>query len=141
MDARFDHVGVNVADLDRAERWYTGAFGLRRVFAFTLDEAGLSGVVLESPYGYRIELLHRTGSAPGPRGDGPIEAARIEGYGHVALNADVLEPVYDALTAAGAREVRPPGPSPEPGVRMAWLADPEGNLIELVERSAAAPGE
>jgi len=27
-----------------------------------------------------------------------------------------------------------PSPSPEPGVRFAFLADPEGNLIELVER-------
>ena len=137
--ARFDHVGVNVADLGRAERWYTGAFGLRRVFAFTLDEVSLSGVVLESPRGHRIELLHRAGSAPGPRGDGPVEAAAIEGYGHVALRVDALEPVYDGLRAAGAREVRPPGPSPEEGVRMAWLADPEGNLIELVESRAAGP--
>jgi catechol 2,3-dioxygenase-like lactoylglutathione lyase family enzyme len=30
----------------------------------------------------------------------------------------------------------PPGPSPEPGVRMAFVADPEGNLIELLHRPA-----
>jgi predicted enzyme related to lactoylglutathione lyase len=28
----------------------------------------------------------------------------------------------------------PPQPAPEPGVRMSFLADPEGNLIELVQR-------
>jgi glyoxylase I family protein len=27
-----------------------------------------------------------------------------------------------------------PQPSPEPGVRMSFLADPEGNLVELVQR-------
>jgi hypothetical protein len=30
--------------------------------------------------------------------------------------------------------VMPPGPSPEAGVRMAFVADPEGNLIELLHR-------
>ena len=29
-------------------------------------------------------------------------------------------------------------PSPEPGVRMAYVADPEGNLIELLDRTAVA---
>ena len=32
----------------------------------------------------------------------------------------------------------PPQPSPEPGVRMSFLADPEGNLIELVERERSS---
>jgi catechol 2,3-dioxygenase-like lactoylglutathione lyase family enzyme len=42
--------------------------------------------------------------------------------------------VFTRAVAAGARALREPGPSPEPGVRFAFLADPEGNLIELVER-------
>ena len=36
--------------------------------------------------------------------------------------------------ARGARPVMPPCPAPEPGVRMAFVADPEGNLVELLER-------
>jgi len=35
---------------------------------------------------------------------------------------------------AGATSVAAPGQSPEPGVRFAFLADPEGNLIELLQR-------
>ena len=31
-----------------------------------------------------------------------------------------------------------PRPSPEPGVRMAFVADPEGNLVELLDRTAGA---
>jgi hypothetical protein len=30
-----------------------------------------------------------------------------------------------------------PRASPEPGVRMAFVADPEGNLIELIDRTAS----
>jgi len=132
---RFDHVGINVRDLAAATTWYSEAFGLRRVFEFTLEGPGLSAVVLESPDGYRIELLTRPGSVAGLRAPDPVAAALTEGYGHFALSVPDLDPAYEALVAHGAGEVMKPGPSPEPGIRMAWVTDPEGNLIELIEKS------
>ena len=45
-----------------------------------------------------------------------------------------IEAVYARALEAGAAEKVSPRPSPEPGVRFAFLADPEGNLVELVER-------
>ncbi|MEU1178537.1 VOC family protein [Streptomyces sp. NPDC005820] len=134
MDTRLDHVGVNVRDLAAQTDWYKAAFGLDTVFEFRLDGPGLSGVVLEHPHGWRLELLARTGSAPGLRAPDPVTAALTEGYGHFAVTTPELDPVYDALRAYGAGEALAPGPSPEPGVRMAWVTDPEGNLIELIER-------
>jgi catechol 2,3-dioxygenase-like lactoylglutathione lyase family enzyme len=62
------------------------------------------------------------------------EAARREGYGHVAFDVADLDGAYDRALARGARPVMPPCPAPEPGVRMAFVADPEGNLIELLHR-------
>ncbi|MEU1510982.1 VOC family protein [Streptomyces sp. NPDC005811] len=134
MDTRLDHVGVNVRDLAAQTAWYKAAFGLKSVFEFHLDGPGLSGVVLEHPHGWRLELLARAGSAPGPRAPDPVTAALTEGYGHFAVTTPELDPVHDALRALGAGEALAPGPSPEPGVRMAWVTDPEGNLIELIER-------
>ncbi|MGW2889802.1 VOC family protein [Streptomyces griseoruber] len=134
MDTRLDHVGVNVRDLATQTAWYKAAFGLEAVFEFRLDGPGLSGVVLEHPHGWRLELLARTGSAPGLRAPDPVTAALTEGYGPFAVTTPELAPVYDALRASGAGEALAPGPSPEPGVRMAWVIDPEGNLIELIER-------
>jgi catechol 2,3-dioxygenase-like lactoylglutathione lyase family enzyme len=132
--ARFDHVGVNVKDLTAATAWYSRAFGLRTYFAFTLEGPGLSAVVLENiEHGWRIELLSRTGSSAGLRAADPLEAALTEGYGHFAVNVPELDPVYEALVAHGAGEVMKPGPSPQPGYRFAWVTDPEGNLIELIE--------
>ncbi|MGW3094905.1 VOC family protein [Streptomyces sp. NPDC001102] len=136
MTARLDHVGVNVRDLTAQTDWYTTAFGLKSVFTFHLEGPGLRGVVLEHPRGWRIELLARPGSVPGLRAPDPLTAALTEGYGHFAVTTPELDPVYAALVAHGAGEVMPPGPSPEPGVRMAWVTDPEANLIEIIEKNA-----
>ena len=85
--------------------------------------------------GDRLELLHRPGSRPGLRAETPPEAVLTEGFGHVAFDVDGVDEAFDRLVALGARAVMEPRPSPEPGVRMAFVADPEGNLVELLDRS------
>jgi lactoylglutathione lyase len=102
-----------------------------------VDALDLSIEMLVHPaYGYRLELLHRPGSAAAGKPGTPAEAALREGYGHVAFDVADLDAGYDRALARGARPVMPPCPSPEPGVRMAFVADPEGNLIELLHRPA-----
>jgi lactoylglutathione lyase len=124
-----------VADLAGAEAWYAAAFGLKREFATRIGAVNLEIVMLRSEDGsYRVELLHRPGSSPGLRAANPAEAALTEGFGHLAFGVADLGEVHGRLLGLGAREVMAPQPSPEPGVRMSFLADPEGNLIELVER-------
>ncbi len=47
-----------------------------------------------------------------------------------------VDATYDRVLALGARPVMSPRPSPEPGVRMAFVADSEGNLVEILDRSS-----
>jgi catechol 2,3-dioxygenase-like lactoylglutathione lyase family enzyme len=90
--------------------------------------------MLLHPSGTRLELFERTGSKPGIQGLTPLEAHATRGYGHFALSAPEIDPVFQQALEAGASSVIAPSPSPEPGVRFAFLSDPEGNLVELVER-------
>jgi catechol 2,3-dioxygenase-like lactoylglutathione lyase family enzyme len=132
---KHDHVGINVASLTDAEAWYRKAFGLEREFATRIDAVGLDIVMLrDTEHGHRVELLHRPGSGPGLRAANPAEAALTEGFGHLAFGVVGLDEAHARLLGLGAREVMGPRPSPEPRVRMSFLADPEGNLLELVER-------
>jgi lactoylglutathione lyase len=134
----FDHVGISVADLGKAADWYCAALGLAREFEFEVAHAGLRGAMLLSPNGYRVELLERGGSARhGAPPDGPNEAALHRGYGHMCLDVPDVDAAHASLLAAGAADRMSPRPSPEPGVRMAFVADPEGNLIELIDRTAS----
>jgi len=132
-ETAFDHVGLSVADLAAAERFYGEAFGFVRQLDFELAPHPIRGVMLTHPAGFRLELFQRDGSVAGVQGATPIEALATRGYGHFALSAPDIEPVFAGAVAAGATAVRAPAPSPEPGVRFAFLADPEGNLVELVE--------
>ena len=54
----------------------------------------------------------------------------------MAFDVTDLDVAYGRAVACGARPVMAPGPSPEAGVRMAFVADPEGNLLELLQRPA-----
>ena len=103
-----------------------------------MDALELDIVMLVHPdAGDRLELLHRPGSAPGLRANDPPEAVLTEGFGHVAFDVTGVDSTFDRLVGLGARPVMTPRPSPVPGVRMAFVADPEGNLVELLDRSGA----
>jgi catechol 2,3-dioxygenase-like lactoylglutathione lyase family enzyme len=115
--------------------WYVAALGLEVEFEFALTEFGFSGAMLRSPDGYRVELLHREGNVPGIAVDRPMDAALTRGLGHLALTVDDLATTHASLLALGATERMPPSPSPEPGVRISFVSDPEGNLIELLDRT------
>jgi glyoxylase I family protein len=133
MPLRLDHVGLSVGDLDTACEFYSRAFGFARQLEFELTPHPIRGLMLRHESGMRMELFEREGSSPGVQGATPIEALATRGYGHFALAAPDIDAVFARALDAGARPVMEPGPSPEPGVRFAFVADPEGNLVELVE--------
>ncbi|WP_221633998.1 VOC family protein [Nocardioides luti] len=137
---RFDHVGLSVADLDAMTSWWCAALGLEVEFDFALEAVDLRGAMLLGPDGWRLELLHRVGNAAGLQAANPAEAALTRGYGHLALDVPDVDAAYADLLAAGASDRMTPRPSPEPGVRMAFVADPEGNLVELLDRTTSREG-
>jgi lactoylglutathione lyase len=140
--AMFDHVGISVADLGAATDWYCRALDLEPEFRFELSHIALRGVMLLGRTGYRVELIERAGSASAaPAPASPDEAALRRGYGHMCLDIPDVDAAHAALLAAGAADRMPPRASPEPGVRMAFVADPEGNLIELIDRTSARARE
>ena len=126
------HVGLSVADLGAMSDWYRDAFGFEIEVSLTLT-GGASGAMLRRPDGLGLELLQHpdsTGSAPSD----PPQAMRKRGYGHWALGVPNVRAAHADLIAAGAREVWAPRPAPPPASgEMSFLADPEGNLIELVQ--------
>jgi catechol 2,3-dioxygenase-like lactoylglutathione lyase family enzyme len=134
--ARSHHIAVSVADLDMQQRWYQQALGLDEVVEqFELPEPRVRTVVLLAANGLRIELIEREGSTAQAFRD-PLEAARTQGFSHWALEVEDLDQTFAALSAMGAQPVSPPAPAVQPGARFAYVRDPEGNLLELIQPQA-----
>lgn len=132
-----DHVGLSVGDLDAQADWYVRVLGLRALPPLSALQAGMRTQYLVDPDdGWALELLERAGSVPGERATSPGESLLTHGYGHVCLRVADVASRFAAVVDAGASAIAPPGPSPMSGLPVAFVADPEGNLIELIQRAA-----
>jgi catechol 2,3-dioxygenase-like lactoylglutathione lyase family enzyme len=135
MAIHLDHVGLSVGDLDAQVAWYCNAFGLDESTPFELAPLRLRGTFLVGADGFALEILEREGSRPGLQAPDQATALLTRGYGHICLRVDDVDATHARLLALGAGERMPPQSAPEAGVRMSFVADPEGNLIELLDRS------
>lgn len=135
MNLLHHHVGLSVSDLDQARKWYADVLGMTEGYAFEIPPVGVRGCFMEG-YGTRVELLERAGSAGGIGGQQPPDALLTRGYGHIAFATSDVDGTFAEVVARGATPVWDPRPSPEPGVRMAFVADTDGNLVEFVDVTA-----
>lgn len=131
------HHAVLVDDLHRAQEFY-GLLGLRETiydaspspsFIRQLSGGawrGCSIVKLSSTDGSILELLRPDYSFDIPRSAGPC-------WNHVAFTVDDCLVMLNRLVREGGIEVGGPVTDPEAPFRIAYLRDPWGNLLEIVE--------
>jgi lactoylglutathione lyase len=123
----FVHVATRTMDLDRAIAFYE-ALGLRLEHRSELTKNKATLAFMGKPDGaFAIELVYNWGK------DTPYDGG--ERFGHFAFDVDDIEAEYARLLAAGGTEVgRAPAPLQGEGHRIAFVADPDGNWVELIER-------
>jgi lactoylglutathione lyase len=128
---RLLHTMIRVGNLDASLAFYTGALGMKLLRKkdypsgeFTLAFVGYD----DEERAAVIELTHNWGKASYEKGDG---------FGHIALGAADITAVCDRVRGAGYRVTREPGPMKHGGSVIAFIEDPDGYKIELIEK----PGE
>lgn len=132
----FDHVGLSVANLDVQRRFYADALGMTVAEEeLEMPDAGIRTAILRNAHGLKIELIERSGSAAQEFADA-YAGANVQGYFHWALYSNDLDATFVELLAAGATAVSTPGPAARPGARFAYVKDPEGNLLEIIQPSS-----
>jgi catechol 2,3-dioxygenase-like lactoylglutathione lyase family enzyme len=122
-----------VSDLDRSVAWYREALGLTHASTAGVPE-GVAFMV--APTDERLELP--AVDVQPSAWDDPIAALRA-GVPHTAWAVDDLDAAHARAVEAGGRSVWTPRDTPEPGLRIAFVADPDGNLVELLSRRATTP--
>jgi len=133
----FSHISLSVGDLDVQRRFYAAAFDLDQVDS-QVDLPNARLVVLRSAIGLKLELVQREGSEQRTFPNA-IAAASQQGYFAWAFTVDDLDVAFARALAAGATPVSPPANARRPGIRYAYLKDPEGNLFELLQQQKELP--
>jgi catechol 2,3-dioxygenase-like lactoylglutathione lyase family enzyme len=143
MTALF-HVGLTVADLERAVRFYTEGLGFEEAARQTSDApylglTGYPGVEIAAALvrlpedGLILELQeYRRVEAGPPRKPGTAPA----GSSHISFRVDDLESALERAERFGGRRVTDPvavDRGINMGARAVYLRDPDGYTIELFE--------
>ncbi|MCX7164000.1 MAG: lactoylglutathione lyase [Betaproteobacteria bacterium] len=125
---RILHTMLRVGDLDKSLSFYTGVLGMRLLRRddypegkFTLAFVGYE----DEKDGAVIELTHNWGV-------GHYEIGT--GYGHVALAVEDAGAACDAIRQRGGKVTREAGPMKGGSTVIAFVEDPDGYKIELIEK-------
>ncbi|WP_405622744.1 VOC family protein [Streptomyces sp. NBC_00076] len=139
MTAPFE-AGVVVRDLELMERFYREVLGCfevhrSRIPASIATAAGLGGellvVWLQVPSGGRVKLILPQSVPASAESVVPLTGRR--GLSYLTFPLDDLGPVVTALAARGAWPLSDPVVVWARGHRISFWADPEGNVLELVD--------
>lgn len=135
------HIGIVVRDLEKMLHFYGDLLGLKIIKK--MDESGgfidtitaiksvkVTTVKMEADDGNLIELLyfHRPANKPAKKKD-----LCDSGISHIAFTVQDADAEYERLTAENIVFNSRPQLSPDGSAKVAFLRDPEGNYIELVE--------
>ena len=128
---RLLHTMLRVRDLDRSLHFYCELLGMKLLRrkdypggAFTLAFVGYGD---ESATAV-LELTHNWDGR-----DYELGTA----FGHLAIGVDRIRELCDSLRAQGVKVVREPGPMQHGTTVIAFLEDPDGYKIELIEERRA----
>lgn len=121
MEVLSSRVLVRPRDFAASVRFYTDVLGLR-VYREYGAGGRVTGVVLFMGGGF-LELLAAPGDHPGPLAAGDV---------HLWLQVPDVDAEHERLATAGVTVLSPPATMPW-GLREAWVEDPDGLRLVLVQ--------
>lgn len=126
---RLLHTMLRVGDLQRAIDFYTQVMGMRLLRTTERPEQQYSLAFVgygTNPEHAEIELTYNHGVDSYDLG---------KGYGHIALGVPDVAAACEKIKAAGGVVTREAGPVKGGTTVIAFVRDPDGYQIELIERA------
>lgn len=132
---RILHTMLRVGNLQRAIDFYTQVLGMTLLrqsdnpeYKYSLAFLGFEG---GNPGQAEIELTYNWG----------VESYEMgSAYGHIALGVPDAKAACDKIRAAGGKITREAGPVQGGTTVIAFVVDPDGYKIELIERAEGSGG-
>src|SRR5689334_8310974 len=131
---RILHTMLRVGDLQRAIDFYTKVLGMELLRTTDRPEQKYSLAFVgygRNPEHAEIELTYNYG----------VERYEMgTAYGHIALGVPDVYAACDRIRAAGGNVTREPGPVKGGTTVIAFVTDPDGYKIELIQRANEGGG-
>jgi len=127
---RLLHTMLRVGDLQRSIDFYTRVLGMKLLRTTERPEQKYSLAFVgygTNPDHAEIELTYNHGVSSYEMGTA---------YGHIALGVPDVHAACDRIRAAGGGITREPGPVKGGSTVIAFVTDPDGYKIELIERDS-----
>jgi lactoylglutathione lyase len=126
---RIVHTMLRVGDLDRSLAFYTGPMGMRLLSRMDFPEGKFT--IAFVGYGSKeesatLELTYNWGTTRYELGTA---------YGHVAIGVEDVYQTCEQIARSGGKVVRPAGPMKNGHRIIAFIEDPDGYKVEVVEDS------
>ncbi|HCM0843091.1 TPA: lactoylglutathione lyase [Vibrio parahaemolyticus] len=124
---KFLHTMIRVVDLDKSIEFYTKVLGMSVLDRFENQEYRYSLVFVGSPDqpdGATIELTYNWDTASYDLGNA---------FGHIALGCEDICAACEKIKALGDNVTREPGPMKGGETHIAFIKDPDGYPIELIQ--------
>lgn len=126
------HAAFRIRDLQSALDFYCGTLGLQE--AFRLDRDGEP-----SPWIVYLRIAPNQFLELFPGAEGEVKPrSRAAGYNHLCLVVDDLQALTEKLSSQGIRITSGPKQGMDSNWQ-AWIDDPDGNAIELMQISSDSP--
>lgn len=126
---RFLHTMLRVRDLEASIDFYSRFLGMKLLRRKDYP----SGEFTLAFLGYGDESSHTVLELTHNWGEHGYEIGTA--YGHIAIGVPDIYATCKALEAEGVKIPRPPGPMKHGGSVIAFIEDPDGYKIELIERA------
>ena len=126
MIYELNHFGIVIRNLEKSLAFYQGVLGAKVVYRGLIPSTQTDVIYLLITGGM-IELLHR--AEPGPN--------ETFGITHIAFMSNNLEADYERLVGAGYEGLVKPKQAGSGVGRLAFLNDPNGARVELIQRDLA----
>jgi lactoylglutathione lyase len=125
---RYLHTMLRVGDLDRSIAFYTTHLGMKELRRRDVPEGKYTLAFL----GYGDEATHTVLELTYNYGVASYEMGTA--FGHLAIGVPDIYGLCERLRAAGVKITREPGPVKFGTTLIAFIEDPDGYKIELIER-------
>jgi len=125
MSYAIEHVSIRCRNIEASVEFYRRMFDAKVILRRTPGQG--KRIVFLHIGGSMLELMEIDSASE------PIDALTHFGVHHIGIKVEDFESVYNDLKAKGANFVGEPW-EPTPGIRLVFLRDPNGTVIELVKR-------